>query len=137
MWCFCIKLSIGYCFWQDVVLNVLTSAGIIKSHWLNVDRIEITLKNTLVLLEMIVFSVIQQYAFHVAPYSGEEKRKRALERKTDWLCWILDEPLWIYLIIHQNLCLFDYVNRVNGLFQFYREMVFKLIRHKIENRGDP
>ncbi|KAH8511950.1 hypothetical protein H0E87_009221 [Populus deltoides] len=56
-----------------IVLDMLVSAGIIRSHhfWLDVEHIEEAFQNVLVILEMVVFSVLQQYAYHVAPYSGE------------------------------------------------------------------
>ncbi|THG00709.1 hypothetical protein TEA_025457 [Camellia sinensis var. sinensis] len=35
------------------------------------EHIEEAIQNVLVCLEMVVFSVLQQYAYHVAPYSGD------------------------------------------------------------------
>ncbi|KAF5728651.1 hypothetical protein HS088_TW21G00800 [Tripterygium wilfordii] len=73
----CIKGIVFFCFWQGVVLDILVALGIIKSHhfWLDVEHIQEALQNVLVCLEMVVFSVLQQYAFHVAPYSGEVESK--------------------------------------------------------------
>lgn len=65
---------------QGVVLDILVAAGVIKSHhfWLDVEHIEVAIQNVLICLEMVVFAVLQQYAFHVSPYSGdiEAKMKR-------------------------------------------------------------
>lgn len=64
------------------MLNLLASAGIIKSHhfWLDVEHIEEALQNSLVIFEMVVFSFFQQYAYSALPYSGEAKKK--IEKKT-------------------------------------------------------
>lgn len=58
---------------QGVVLEVLAAMGVIRSHhfWLDVEHIEEAIQNVLICLEMVVFSVLHQYAYHVAPYSGE------------------------------------------------------------------
>ncbi|KAJ0983704.1 hypothetical protein J5N97_011959 [Dioscorea zingiberensis] len=75
----CIKGIVFFCFWQGVVLEALTTSGIIRSHhfWLDVEHIQVALQNVLVILEMVIFSVIQQYAYPVTPYTGaiEEKPK--------------------------------------------------------------
>ncbi|KAL5976219.1 hypothetical protein ACLOJK_041870 [Asimina triloba] len=56
-----------------IVLEVLVGVGVIKSRhfWLDVEHIEQAIQNVLVCVEMVIFSVIQQYAYHVAPYSGD------------------------------------------------------------------
>ncbi|XP_065878096.1 uncharacterized protein [Euphorbia lathyris] len=79
----CIKGIVFFCFWQGVVLDILVAAGVIKSNhfWLDVEHIEEALQNVLVCLEMVVFSVLQQYAYHVAPYSGEVESKLKLKKK--------------------------------------------------------
>ncbi|KAM3701776.1 hypothetical protein ACB098_05G199800 [Castanea mollissima] len=79
----CIKGIVFFCFWQGVVLKVLAALGIIKSHhfWLDVEHIEEAIQNVLVCLEMVVFSVLQQYAYHVSPYSGDVESKFKLNKK--------------------------------------------------------
>lgn len=79
----CIKGIVFFCFWQGVVLKVLAALGIIKSHhfWLDVEHIEEAIQNALVCLEMVVFSVLQQYAYHVSPYSGDVESKFKLNKK--------------------------------------------------------
>ncbi|KAL4628867.1 hypothetical protein ACB092_05G268700 [Castanea dentata] len=79
----CIKGIVFFCFWQGVVLKVLAALGIIKSHhfWLDVEHIEEAIQNVLVCLEMVVFSVLQQYAYHVSPYSGDVESKFNLNKK--------------------------------------------------------
>ncbi|KAJ6935381.1 hypothetical protein NC652_010407 [Populus alba x Populus x berolinensis] len=79
----CIKGIVFFCFWQGIVLDMLVSAGIIRSHhfWLDVEHIEEAFQNVLVILEMVVFSVLQQYAYHVAPYSGEVETKMLKKRE--------------------------------------------------------
>lgn len=70
---------------QGVVLEILAALGVIKSHhfWLDVEHIEEAIQNVLVCLEMVVFSVLQQYAYHVYPYSGEVESKYNL-KKNEW-----------------------------------------------------
>ncbi|XP_068661291.1 uncharacterized protein [Aristolochia californica] len=79
----CIKGIVFFCFWQGVVLEILAAAGIIRSHhfWLDVEHIQEALQNVLICLEMVIFSVIQQYAYHVAPYSGDIAAKLKMDKK--------------------------------------------------------
>ncbi|KAG7653888.1 Organic solute transporter subunit alpha/Transmembrane protein 184 [Arabidopsis suecica] len=79
----CVQGIVFFCFWQGIVLEILVGLGVIKSHhfWLEVDQLEEALQNVLVCLEMIVFSIIQQYAFHVAPYSGETEAKMRMSKR--------------------------------------------------------
>ncbi|XP_010458507.1 PREDICTED: transmembrane protein 184 homolog DDB_G0279555 [Camelina sativa] len=79
----CVQGVVFFCFWQGIVLEILVKMGVIKSHhfWLEVEQIEEAMQNVLVCLEMIVFSVIQQYAFHVAPYSGETEAKMRMNKR--------------------------------------------------------
>ncbi|PRQ28773.1 putative organic solute transporter subunit alpha/Transmembrane protein [Rosa chinensis] len=81
----CIKGIVFFCFWQGVVLEILAAIGIIRSHhfWLDVEHIEEAIQNVLVCLEMVVFSVLQQYAYHVAPYSGDVETKMRLNKKKE------------------------------------------------------
>lgn len=69
----CIKGVVFFCFWQGIVLEILVAVGVIKSRfsWLSVELIEEGIQNVLVCLEMVVFSVLQQYAYNVQPYSGD------------------------------------------------------------------
>lgn len=62
-----------FCYIQGIVLDILVAMGIIRSHhfWLDVEHIQEAIQNVLVCVEMVFFSVLQQYAYHVAPYSGE------------------------------------------------------------------
>ncbi|XP_011043266.1 PREDICTED: transmembrane protein 184 homolog DDB_G0279555-like isoform X1 [Populus euphratica] len=73
----CIKGVVFFCFWQGIVLDMLVSMGIIRPNhfWLDVEHLEEAYQNVLVILEMVVFSVLQRYAYHVAPYSGEVDTK--------------------------------------------------------------
>lgn len=73
----CIKGIVFFCFWQGVVLKALAALGVIKSHhfWLDVEHIQEGIQNALVILQMIVFSVFQQYAYHVEPYTGDMKTR--------------------------------------------------------------
>lgn len=62
---------------QGIVLKILVSTGVIKSHhfWLDVEHIDASLQNILVCIEMVVFSVLHQYAYHVSPYMGDVQTK--------------------------------------------------------------
>ena len=55
------------------MLEILVAAGIIRSQysWLDVRYIEEGIQNLLVCVEMVFFSVLQQYAYSAAPYSGD------------------------------------------------------------------
>ncbi|XP_020220292.1 transmembrane protein 184A [Cajanus cajan] len=79
----CIKGIVFFCFWQGMLLDLLASFGIIKSRHLRLDveHIEEAMQNILVCLEMVIFSVLQQYAYHVAPYSGEVEQMLKQSKK--------------------------------------------------------
>lgn len=69
----CVKGIVFFCFWQGVLLNILVKMGVIKSHhfWMDVEHVEEAIQNVLICVEMVLFSVFQQYAFHFEPYSGD------------------------------------------------------------------
>ncbi|KAK6932502.1 Organic solute transporter subunit alpha/Transmembrane protein 184, partial [Dillenia turbinata] len=73
----CIKGIVFFCFWQKLVLDILGELGILKSHyfWLDVEHFQEAIQNVLVCAEMVVFSVLQRYAYHWAPYSGDVEQK--------------------------------------------------------------
>lgn len=81
----CVKGIVFFCFWQGIVLEILVALGIIRSHhfWLDVEHIQEAIQNVLVCVEMVVFSVLQQYAYHVAPYSGDMEAKLKLSKKRE------------------------------------------------------
>lgn len=64
------------------MLEILATVGIIKSHhfWLDVEHIEEAIQNVLVCMEMVIFSIFQQYAYHVVPYSGDIQSKMQLKK---------------------------------------------------------
>jgi hypothetical protein len=69
----CIKGVVFFSFWQGVVLQLLATAGIIRTEhiWLEITQIEEAYQNLFVCVEMVVFAVLQQYAFGVQDYSGD------------------------------------------------------------------
>ncbi|KAK4439224.1 Transmembrane proteinDDB [Sesamum alatum] len=79
----CIKGIVFFCFWQGVVLDILVKMGIVRSHhfWLDTEHVEDAIQNVLVCVEMVIFSVLQQYAYHVAPYSGDVEAKLKMQKK--------------------------------------------------------
>lgn len=80
----CIKGIVFFCFWQGIVLELLAALGIIRSRhsWLTVERIEEGYQNILVCLEMVFFSIYQQYAYSAAPYKGNNKSSAPSDKKT-------------------------------------------------------
>lgn len=69
----CIIGIVFFCFWQGVLLHVLVIAGVIKSHhfWTDAEHVEEAIQNVMICVEMVGFSVFQQYAFHFERYSGD------------------------------------------------------------------
>jgi len=69
----CIKGVVFFSFWQGVVLQLLATAGIIRTEhiWLEISQIEEAYQNLFVCVEMVGFAVLQQYAFGVQEYSGD------------------------------------------------------------------
>lgn len=70
----CIKGIVFFSFWQGLLVKILVSWGIIKSHhfWLDVEHLQEAIQNVLICVEMVFFSVLLQYAYHVVPYSYVE-----------------------------------------------------------------
>ncbi|CAA0826574.1 Protein of unknown function (DUF300 [Striga hermonthica] len=79
----CIKGIVFFCFWQGVMLDILVAMGTIRSHhfWLDTEHVEEAIQNALVCAEMLVFSVFQQYAYHVSPYSGDIQSRLQRQKK--------------------------------------------------------
>lgn len=69
----CIIGIVFFCFWQGVLLHILVTTGVIKSHhfWTDVEHVGEAIQNVMICVEMIGFSVFQQYAFHFERYSGD------------------------------------------------------------------
>lgn len=67
------------------MLNILVAVGVIKSHhfWLDVEHLEQAYQNVLVCMEMVVFSVLQQYAYPVTPYTGDTASKMKNNKKDE------------------------------------------------------
>lgn len=91
--CFRIPHSAYTWFWtkypdemQRVLLNVLVAKGIIRSNhfWLDAEHVEEAIQNVLICVEMVFFAVLHQYAYHVAPYSGDIEAKLKLQNKHEW-----------------------------------------------------
>nr|GMD02979.1 transmembrane protein 184C [Ipomoea batatas] len=78
----CIKGIVFFSFWQGILLDILVAMGIIKSQhfWLDVEHIQEAIQNVLICVEMVFFALMQQYAFHVAPYSGDMEAKFRLKK---------------------------------------------------------
>ncbi|KAH0731935.1 hypothetical protein KY289_003123 [Solanum tuberosum] len=69
---FCSWAVTFYLFKQGLLVKILVSLGVIKSHhfWLDVEHLQEAIQNVLICAEMVFFSVMQQYAYHLVPYSG-------------------------------------------------------------------
>ncbi|XP_060193090.1 uncharacterized protein LOC132622492 [Lycium barbarum] len=78
----CIKGIVFFSFWQGLVVKILVALGVIKPHhfWLDVEHLQEAIQNVLICVEMVFFSVLQQYAYHVAPYSGDVEAKLKLKK---------------------------------------------------------
>lgn len=74
-----------------MLLDALAAVGFIQSlHWrLDAEHIEEAMQNILVCIEMVIFSVLQQYAYHAAPYSGEVEKMLKRNKKNEW--WVKDK----------------------------------------------
>nr|GMD84060.1 transmembrane protein 184C-like [Ipomoea batatas] len=72
----CVKGIVFFCFWQGIALEILVALGIIKSHhvWFDVEHIQEALQNMLVIVEMVLFSIVQQHAYTAEPYRKENKK---------------------------------------------------------------
>lgn len=64
------------------MIDGLVALGLIKSNhfWLDVEHLQEALRNVLVIVEMVFFSLFQQYAYSYEPYqkatvSGSEDKK--------------------------------------------------------------
>ncbi|KAE8700498.1 hypothetical protein F3Y22_tig00110556pilonHSYRG00146 [Hibiscus syriacus] len=79
------QLNVSLPSFAGVVLDILVAVGIIKPHhfWLDVEHLEEAFQNILVCLEMVFFAVLQQYAYHVNPYSGDDEAKLKLGKKME------------------------------------------------------
>ncbi|KAE9591770.1 hypothetical protein Lal_00039019 [Lupinus albus] len=79
----CIKGIVFFCFWQGMVLNILAATGVLESlpFKLDVEHIEEAMQNILVCVEMVLFSVLQQYAYHASPYSGQVEQMLRQNKK--------------------------------------------------------
>ncbi|KAL0399351.1 UNVERIFIED_CONTAM: Transmembrane proteinDDB [Sesamum radiatum] len=66
----CVKGIVFFCFWQGILLDILVAMGIIKSNhfWLDVEHLQEALQNVLVIVEMVFFSLLMQYAYSAEPY---------------------------------------------------------------------
>ncbi|KAM0051984.1 putative organic solute transporter subunit alpha/Transmembrane protein [Helianthus debilis subsp. tardiflorus] len=69
----CIIGIIFFGFWQGALIDLLERSGVIKSHhfWLEVEHVGEAIQNVVILVELVLFSVFQQYAFHFESYSGD------------------------------------------------------------------
>ncbi|CAN4083966.1 unnamed protein product [Withania somnifera] len=67
---------------QGLLVKILVALGVIKSHyfWLDVEHLLEAIQNVLICVEMVFFSVMQQYAYHVGPYSGDIESKLKLKK---------------------------------------------------------
>lgn len=52
------------------MLDILVAMGVVKSNhfWLDVEHLEEALQNVLVIVEMVFFSLLMQYAYTAEPY---------------------------------------------------------------------
>ncbi|KAH6773741.1 organic solute transporter ostalpha protein [Perilla frutescens var. hirtella] len=80
-----IHLSFPMTLFLGVLLDILVATGIIRSYhfWLDTEHVEEAIQNVLVCVEMVIFAVLQQYAYHVAPYSGDIEAKLKLQKRHD------------------------------------------------------
>ncbi|KAL7088858.1 hypothetical protein ACP275_13G154000 [Erythranthe tilingii] len=73
----CIVGIVFFSFWQGLVLDILVKTGTIGSHhfWLDTEHVGEAIQHVIVCVEMVLYSVLQQYAYHVSPYSGDLESK--------------------------------------------------------------
>lgn len=70
---------------QGIVLNIFVALGVIKSNhfWLDVEHLEVALQNTLVIVEMVFFSLLMQYAYTAEPYRTGSASVNTEDKKKD------------------------------------------------------
>lgn len=68
---------------QGFVLDILVALGIVKSNhfWLDVEHLQEALQNVLVIVEMVLFSLLMQYAYSAEPYRIGSVSVKAGEKK--------------------------------------------------------
>lgn len=79
----CVKGIVFFCFWQGIVLDILVAMGIVKSKhfWLDTEHLQEALQNVLVIVEMVLFSLLMQYAYSAEPYRIGSASAKAGEKK--------------------------------------------------------
>lgn len=67
------------------MLNIMVALGIIKSNhfWLDTEHLQGALQNTLVIVEMVFFSLLMQYAYTAEPYRTGSVSVKTEEKKKD------------------------------------------------------
>ncbi|KAI4322891.1 hypothetical protein L6164_022542 [Bauhinia variegata] len=81
---FCVQKGLSFfAFGREFVLEILADVGIIRSRywWLDVEHIEEGYQNMLVCVEMVFFSVYQQYDYSAAPYRVDNKSSVPSDKK--------------------------------------------------------
>lgn len=70
---------------QGIMLDILVAIGIIKSNhfWLDVEHLQEALQNVLVIVEMVFFSLLMQYAYSAEPYRTGSVSAKAEEKKKE------------------------------------------------------
>lgn len=71
---------------QGILLDILVALGIIKSNhfWLDVEHLQEALQNVLVIVEMVFFSLLMQYAYSAEPYRTGSVAEKS-DKKNEWL----------------------------------------------------
>ncbi|PIM98234.1 hypothetical protein CDL12_29287 [Handroanthus impetiginosus] len=70
---------------MGIVLDILVAMGIVKSNhfWLDVEHLEEALQNILVIVEMVFFSLVMQYAYSAEPYRTGSVPEGTSDKKKD------------------------------------------------------
>lgn len=106
---------------QGLALEILVYFGIVKSNhfWLDVEHLQEALQNALVIIEMVFFSLFQQYAYSVEPYQKEATVPDPANKKNEWASSSSNimYGLFFFWLTFAHSSLLDFINATVSCFE--------------------